>query len=1721
MDTFDPIAASKSIRTSFIDYITTRFALADPKYATKLRDELHKPNYITKGPYLELSGSYLTGQSLKELIQSGDASPLFASLEPIPEKERELKIERPLYLHQELALKKARQGKNLVVTTGTGSGKTECFLIPIINQLLREKEAGQLDSGVRAIIIYPMNALANDQMKRMRDLLRYCKDITFGLYNGNTEYDRSSALREYRNTNGADATPLSNELICRDEMQSTPPNILITNYSMLEYMMLRPKDDKVFSGAKLKYIVLDEAHIYKGTTGMETAMLMRRLRARIPSPHNVQYILTSATLGGKDADGDIVAFAHSLCGVDFLTDDIIRSKDATPKMIEENDYSIELFAALANRRTSVSDVLNRFSIPDPAPEGSDEEKLYELLLRTKLFRLLSDRTRRPISIAELRNRLSNYVPITENQLIDFISVCIMAEKGKSSLIKARYHFFVRALEGAYITLNQPIQIFLNRQTSVGDGTSAQEVFEIAVCSDCGRVAIVGKEIDGYLKQVARKSEANPEDCEYYLISDGSADSGLFDEDEDEDDGDQDPSSEENDYKLCPRCGCLIPKADFDHFGPACSCEDAEYVSVVKVNRTKKGHAKCPACNIGEFHAFYLGNEAATSVLGTELFEQLPDKKVNLIATMAANEAVDDSSPFSVFEVDSEPKTVTEARTRQFLCFSDSRSEAAFFANYMEKSYEEFLRRRGIWQVTKQMQEEGKTYLSVAAFVDRLTRLFDANETFKLWEPDERYDTDTIHEKSKRNAWIAILNEMFNARRGTSLPSMGILAFEYKMNNNERFLSRLSEQYQLPTSDVKDLLNQIVMDAVYQGAISPGNSITLTPADREYIFFSSAEKVLIKSKSSGTKSNYALGWAGRMRDNGNYYPSTRIKRLVNAFGISESEADKFLQDYWKGVFRPTGDEYVLDARDFYVRVYGDPDFHAFRCKKCGRITTSNVRGLCSLVKCGGALEEVSPDKIIEGNHYANLYQSTQMKPLQIKEHTAQLAKNHQTLYQQAFVDHKINALSCSTTFEMGVDVGTLETVYMRNVPPSPANYVQRAGRAGRAPHSAAFVLTYAKLSSHDLTFYRDPSTIISGQIKVPIFVLENEKVINRHIYAVALSMFFAIHDEVYAGDNASVLLNENGYELLCDYLNSHPKNLKDMLLKTLPKELHNRFQIASFGWTEGIIGEDGVLSKAVTEFREEVSALEKERDHCKRVNDFEGADQANRALKQLRCGKDDGQRKKSLIDFLARNNVLPKYGFPVDTVELQIHVGSKKSRTDALQLARDLQMAIAEYAPGSEVIADGKVFTSRYIRKEPGKGKGDAWEKGFFCTCDKCGEPNFSTNPLTRKNGATCVSCQSKIPGIRWARTIEPRRGFWADVDKLDEEAPLRKPERDYKTDDYYVGDLHSRRIQKHRFAVDGIEIELESTANDSLAVVGQNEYHVCPACGYASEDVVPMKHKNPRGYFCPNTEGTGTQFTYRLSHTFKTDVAKITFFTPEAQEKNVMLSVLYALLEGLSRGMGIERSDIKGTLHRVSWSGCERPIFSLVLYDAVAGGAGHVRRVVTEDGAAFKAVVTEALHVVENCNCDPSCYQCLRNYYNQKIHDILDRHLAANFLKAWQGDYLPVEASDDEDEDSLELVSGDKISTDYKSWAEVSEAYDLGEQIAQWDVHSISLDCFLFPSFSGAFSDLSPWFLWENEKVLVFEDLNGVNSELLTDQGWKVLDASVAPEDLAKLVGGT
>ena len=1571
---FDPIKASREIKASYIDYITTTFDLADPDYAQALRSELQREGMVAKGPYLDIGGSYETGAALSRLMEEGKASPLFSALEPVPEKDRELKLNRPLYSHQERALALASAGENLVVTTGTGSGKTESFLLPILEHLLREEEQGELGPGVRAIIIYPMNALANDQMKRMRALLKGHPAITFGLYNGNTEHIQTRALEAYRRTLQADPWP--NEIISREAMQAAPPHILITNYSMLEYMMLRPKDDAVFRGAKLRYIVLDEAHIYKGATGMETSLLMRRLRARISQPDSVQYILTSATLGGPEADGDILAFANSLCDVDFKPGGIIRSKEKRPPMEEERDFPPELFRALNRSPERAGEILTEYGA-DFAPQGDLGEKLYALFLHSRLFAQLRKAASQPVTVVQLSRALH----VTEEEVVDLVALCARAERDGASLIKPRYHFFVRALEGAYVTLNAPKRLYLQRKLS--DPETGRAVFEGAVCTDCGRLAVVGREEGGYLKQTARKG--GEKDAEFYYLRQ-TEDGELLEDPEDEDEKFRDGTE---DHVLCPECGAIAPQAD-SKFQKPCEHDPAGYVKVRNVVRKARGEAQCPACGFGSLRRFYLGAEAATSVLGTQLFEQLPSEEIVVIETASA------PARRSVFAAAPKPRQIRKKTTRQFLCFSDSRSEAAFFATYMERSYREFLRRRGLWHVAEQFRTAGRSSVGMAEFVYELTRWYEVKRCFVEWDEEGR-ETGLLTAVSRQNAWIAVLNEMFSARRSTSLVSMGVLYFEYIPNDVAAQF--FQTEYNLKPGDARALLELLVQDGVFTGAVDT-KVVKLNEAEREYIFYTPKPKKLVKVRTAQDAKNSLLsGWQGRTRPNGSYYSNSRMTRLTRALDLTDKEADELLEGYWHDVFQPDTHQFALDASDFRVRIGGTEGTVFYRCKKCGRVTPFNVKGQCASVKCTGRLELFDPLEANRDNHYAHLYSSDQADPLFIKEHTAQLAKDQQTRYQEAFVHKKINALSCSTTFEMGVDVGSLETVYLRDVPPSPANYVQRAGRAGRARHSAAFVLTYAKLSSHDFTYYQDPAAMISGAIKVPVFELENEKILNRHVFAVALSAFFARFPEVYAGDDQTVLLNEEGYEKLKDYLDSRPADLEELLLHSIPARMHRRMGLEDWSWVQRLCGPDGVLELAVQDFRGTVAEMEKTIAACMRSGDLEEAGKWSRSLRNFRCARDDKSGKKSLIGFLVRNNVLPKYGFPVDTVEL-IPDLSAVGRDKALQLARDLQMAIAEYAPGAQVIADGKMYTSRYIRRMPGKNGDSSWEKGYYCyQCPHCGQPNFTKEPVTWE-GRECVSCHQVIKKFFWQRTLEPRFGFCAESDALD--APLHRPQRDYKTDDYYIGDPQRNLICKLVFQVNGQSLEVESTSNDSLVVIGQNGYKVCAVCGYAEDSKkgeLPLKHKNMRGYPCLNKEGKG--ISYHLSHDFKTDVAKLTFAAAEAADDDTMLSVLYALLEGLSREMGIERTDIKGCLFRTAAEGTM--VHSVILYDAVAGGAGHVRRIATEDGAALQAVLKRALSIVNSCGCDSSCYHCLRNYYNQKIHDNLDRKKAAAFLEQWIG----------------------------------------------------------------------------------------------------------------------
>ena len=208
-----------------------------------------------------------------------------------------------MYLHQEQALRKAAAGRNLVVATGTGSGKTESFLLPVLSALTAEHVAGTLGPGVRALLLYPMNALANDQLRRLRRLLAGAPQITFGRYTGDTPERAAEGASLYESLNPGEPR-LPNELLSRQEMRDEPPHVLLTNYAMLEYLLLRPADMELFEGkhgGHWRFVVLDEAHVYDGAKAEEVGMLLRRLRERVGRGQDdaaFQAIATSATVGG-------------------------------------------------------------------------------------------------------------------------------------------------------------------------------------------------------------------------------------------------------------------------------------------------------------------------------------------------------------------------------------------------------------------------------------------------------------------------------------------------------------------------------------------------------------------------------------------------------------------------------------------------------------------------------------------------------------------------------------------------------------------------------------------------------------------------------------------------------------------------------------------------------------------------------------------------------------------------------------------------------------------------------------------------------------------------------------------------------------------------------------------------------------------------------------------------------------------------------------------------------------------------------------------------------------------------------------------------------------------------------------------------------------------------------------------------------------------------------
>ncbi len=1632
-----PIDTTRRIRQSYIRYLKTIKPFQDDGLRREFARALEEENLLVKGPYIELTPPFKPGKSLRDLIAEGV---LTRGFEAFFGKEA-FDPQRALYIHQEEAIRKVREGRNIVVTTGTGSGKTESFLIPILDALMREKEAGTLaQPGVRALLLYPLNALANDQMKRLREYLKNVPQITFGRYVGETEQKTKEARELYRQIHGTD--PLPNELISREQMQAAPPHILLTNYAMLEYLLLRPADTALFdgeTGQHWRFIVLDEAHAYDGAQATEIAMLLRRLRDRVTGGEKkLQAIATSATLGEDEPqsrDG-IAKFASRLFNLDFAPEDVIFGQRLPESGLDTAWGSgiPALYAALEKWADAWRQGQN-WPLPDSLP-GVDESILqsarraaatadeplprflYELLKGDEnVHRLRRELQSAPLPIQEAARKVFASLPDEQAQtaLASLVSAAILARQSpqQTPLLPARYHLFARALEGAFVCLNhthpahaqegKPI-LFLTRQKFCPHCGS--RVFELANCTRCGTSYLIGEERHGseianteaspeiplqpnenYLVQnsIIYESDQIARKVEYFVLENleaAAADEDALIEGEAEIDEQADERLEP--MLLCPRCGALYPAG---LSGKRCAC-GSNLLPTAKVEMGKKRTLeRCVSCSTfgksGVIYRFLTGQDAPVSVLAGTLYKDVPP----------ARKPEERQHP---------------GEGRKMLIFTDNRQRAAFFAPYLQRAQDRHLRRRLMVESLKNLQAEEplrfSDWMDILLSHAKKANVFSENASLR----EKRLTVAT---------WL--MQEFSGLDKRLSLEGVGLLYFRpFRLQGWKAPDELLAAPWNLSSEQAYHLLSILLNTLRRQGAVSyllEDEDIHLLDSEKKDEFRPRARLFYVSETQASSRDSFGV-YAWRPSSN---YNNSRLDYLTRLLARKKGEkqpsqetrqqAAELLAELWGyltslprgGWFESksenrVGTVYRLrhDLWEVIPTLQQTDDWYV--CQKCGNLTAFQVGNVCPTYGCAGELVPLTLDHpAVRDNLYRYQYLEEEPLPFRAMEHTAQWKSRKAAEVQQQFIQGQINALSCSTTFEMGMDVGDLNAIVLRNMPPSTANYVQRAGRAGRRTESPALVVTFAQRRSHDLTFYAEPERMIAGKIRPPVVPLKNDKIIRRHLHSVAFAAFLRWVKETRGQEyrNCGDFFApsdpaQNGPALLQAFLHSHPPELAQALERILPPdaELRQRLKLENWGWLPFLTGSDeAVLDKAAQDIIGELQEFQKLESQAAAERRYRDADQAKEVQNTI--------RSRDLLGYLGSKNVLPKYGFPTDVVTLKTDHLNIPDAT-SIELERDLKIAISEFAPGGQVVAAGRIWYSRGLRRLPGR----SWVPYGYAVCTECKRMTIEPGNRIPQRCACGNSLQSaKQKGVY----IVPEHGFLADskTDTPGEEPPERIYASRVYLADYRAA--HDQPFDPQNVVPDpdfagGVRVLKGYTRYAYLALVNggyQKGFRVCSVCGFADVIDSSVKQKSFREHTNPLTHAkcTGTFENYDLGHHFMTDVLQLRFDMP-LRDESATLSLLYAILNGASDALEIPREDIGGLVFYPDG----KP--SLLLYDTTPGGSGHVEMIDHQLRQALEGALKRVQHC-DGCGRNTSCYSCLRGYDNQPVHDLLVRGTAADLLE--------------------------------------------------------------------------------------------------------------------------
>ena len=1584
---------------------------------------------------------------------------------------------RPLYKHQHKAITAGRTPTGsgrpaFVVTAGTGAGKTECFLLPILDDLYRHPADGK---SMRCLILYPMNALVNDQVERVRAWLRGQGKARLFHFTSETPETEADAQRE-----GIILESGEENSFCRARQtargETKPPqpvpDIIVTNYSMLEYMLCRPQD-QVFFGDGLRCVVLDEAHLYAGTLAAEITLLLRRLYSRCGlKPNEVMQIATSATLGGTD--NQLRHFAATVFSREVGDVELIRGEKTTPDLGELIPPPQKPTPATLARPPLTTKTLE----PDPttgrprlvtdpaacvnlrarlavltAASASEENRPAVLLADTlehaplihRAQEILANRER--LQLTELAKELWGEESQQALQAtVNLLQIGAAARRTPQAypLIPHRLHLIARAPIGLTLCLNPectgPDMDKLRPFGAVQAGGAAKCVYcERAVlalyrCYNCGEWLLAGVE------STDSPALAVP------------------------------PFFAEQKWLLTPRVDEAQRRLPAEA-QPRRLSSDAVLRSEVETGTPVAVVPRCPFCTASSKRLKPFAN--ATS-LPLSIFAEAALAETPVYPTLD-----------NVFR---------PAKGRRLLAFSDSRQEAARLGPRLTKQHEEQVARALILQTLgKPISDEAKSQIinsiatlssipGMAATVDSLrAQLEDGISRWRGLLIEQKgldqlldYEGATKHRAVYRNEEKArpwdqtdweknhnAVKKEVDRLLAVEFATLGVTAISLEKLGLAEVVYPKVQELALPptlagtlpgsaTDKLRgcwaDFLRAILDTMRIEGLITVGEKLDRdgTVAEMPLGYWLSREsdgrrmKSILGKSDDNRRRNFAanvLLRAGVPDDDA--LDGLAVQILQTAFDQLMQNAGTALPWLEHDPNRQTFDGTpVSGLRLIFDKLAVRHPSDVYECATTGHIWPRSVLGCAPEDGCDGGLQLVTQTEIDTRPRFARQrreYRESALfrMALWAEEHSAQLSPAENRRLQDLFKAGLRNVLSATTTLELGIDIGGLTAVLLGNVPPGKANYLQRAGRAGRRADGSSAVLTFAKQRPYDMAVFANFGSFLSANLRAPVVLLERDRIGLRHLHSWLLGGYFlefARKDRTGAMNAFGKMGEFCGRPFVGYWDKEHadpprrpegPRRNDEFVhylirLRDQPGE-HERSAVDALligtplserlaDW-KGLFDEViATLNAALVEWNSDFQALYAAWMEAAEVQPVTAASrrQANAIGYQIRL-----LWNLTVIESLSDQQFLPSYGFPIGVHRLQVLDEDEKTgrvrEEDQYRLERAGVLAIGEYVPGSRLLAGGKVITSRGLIKS-WQGETSPGQTGRLCVCTN--KHRFYDLAATPPSCPVCGETNRDHPddtlllvkhGFSTAAWEPPMRG--TEVERIYSAEPMSLAFR---------GNGGPSLLRRSNFY--GIRnFDLSYRPDGEMLVVNRGEYDrgfaVCLRCGYADSEWNKRRTTGtqtlPRGFdsHTPLRDGDSRHTCRKKGeacppvHRFQvlgarqvTDalLAEFGFLGPDATNAALVQSLGYALLRGGCRVLGLDSREMGLLAVPTGNDGNE---WGVVLYDNVPGGAGHVRQLLEcpEDwlGEARRVLYVSEVH---HRRCDTACLECLLSFDTQNAY---------------------------------------------------------------------------------------------------------------------------------------